>query len=235
MEQVFLACFLFGALFTAASFVLGVAGDIVHIGGGNAEIGHHGAGHDGAAAGHHGGHDLTGPQGHTTGTAHATGGEHGHGPRLGLPLLNLTTILTFLTWFGAAGYVLLKAAGMPAAVAVAAAASAGGIGMLLMALFLRKVRAGERVMNPRDYRLEGTLARVTVSIPGTGAGEIVYSKAGTRRSEAARSLTGRPIPRNTEVVVVAYERGVAAVQPYEEFVGAGRAPRAGSERGTGDG
>jgi len=43
METVFLACFVFGALFTVASFVLGVAGH---------GAGHFGHGHDPAHAGH---------------------------------------------------------------------------------------------------------------------------------------------------------------------------------------
>jgi len=90
---------------------------------------------------------------------------------------------------------------------------------VVVSLFLRMVLAGERTMDPATYRLEGTIARVTVGIPEGGTGEIVFTKAGARRSEAARSLSGRAVPRGTEVVVVEYERGVATVQPWSEFIG----------------
>ena len=48
-------------------------------------------------------------------------------------------------------------------------------------------------------------------------GEIVFSMAGTRRGEAARSLNGRAIPRGTEVVIVKYARGIAEVLTLEEL------------------
>lgn len=87
---------------------------------------------------------------------------------------------------------------------------------MAIALFLARVRAGEREMDPEEYRLKGTVARVTVRIPPDGVGEIIFSKAGVRRSEAARSLRGEPIGRDTEVVIVEYVRGVAKVVPLEE-------------------
>jgi hypothetical protein len=86
-----------------------------------------------------------------------------------------------------------------------------------VARFLALLRAGERVMDPGDYRLVGTVARVTIGIPGDGVGEIVFIKAGTRRSEAARGLHGAAVPRDTEVVVTGYERGVATVQPWDDL------------------
>ena len=208
MEAFFIVCFVFGALFTVLSVVLGFAGSAMHgmHGGDGAHAGH--AGHDVAVA--HGGH----ADGHGHELAH-----HGNGGHHGLPLFNASSLLAFLTWFGAGGYLLLRFASAPAIVAVGGGALAGGAGSVLIALSLARVLAGERVMNRADYRLEGTLARVTVSIPANGAGEIVFTKAGTRRGEAARSLTGRPIPRETEVAVIEYERGVALVQPWDELVG----------------
>ena len=66
--------------------------------------------------------------------------------------------------------------------------------------------------------MEGTIARVSADIPPGGAGEIVFTKAGSRRGEAARSLHGRAIPRDTEVVIIEYERGVASVEEWSEFM-----------------
>lgn len=206
MEPFFLACFLFGALFTLASLALGhassplagmlgshaghelPAGDGIHASPGDAI--HPGSLPDGNAVGHHG----------------------------SLPLFNVSSALAFLTWFGATGYVLLRFAAWSALFALPLAVAAGGEGGLLVAAFLRKVRQGERVMDPRDYRMEGTIARVTVTIPAGGVGEIVFTKGGIRDSEAARSRSGRMLPRETEVVVIDYAHGVASVQPWAEFV-----------------
>ena len=224
METFFLVCFLFGALFIVASVVLGFTGS--HIGGQVDHAGHLGqGGHQGSLA--HGSHHA--PGGHGGNVAHGHGhadarlhpaqmGDHTatiHGP---LPLFNVASALAFLTWFGAAGYLLLHFAVWPLLVAMAGAVAAGGAGSLLITLFLGKVLAGEREMDPRDYCVEGTIARVTVSIPANGVGEIVFTKAGARRSEAARNLNSRPVPRETEVVVIDYTHGLATIQTWDEFL-----------------
>ena len=201
MESLFLACFLFGALFTIVSVILGFVGSAMH-GVDGAHLGHvSDGGHAGEVG--HGSHD---------------GGHHG-GDRGSLPILNLSTLLAFLTWFGAAGYVLTRFGSWPPLVTLPVAVLAGAGGGMLVSFFLRTVLAGERVMDPSDYRLEGTTARVTVSIPAQGVGEIIFTQAGARRSATARSLSGHPIPRDTEVVVIDHERGIASVQPWDEFVG----------------
>jgi membrane protein implicated in regulation of membrane protease activity len=213
METVFLICFAFGAIFTVVSVLLGAVGGGGHDGGG-IHIGHE-LGH-GAAHAHIGHVDASG-HGH---------GDLGHdanhsGVRAQLPLLNASSLLAFLTWFGAAGFLLTRFAGWPLLLVIPVAVVAGLAAAILIALFLGKVLAGERVMNPADYRLEGTFGKLTVGIPAGGTGEVVFSKAGTRRSEAARSLSGRAIPRDSEVVIVDYERGIALVQTWDELVGNG--------------
>lgn len=196
MDTFLLGCFIFGALFTVVSFALGAAGE----GFGHLNIGH---GHD---FGH--GHDV----GHGDGTGP---GDGSHG---GLPLFNFSSLLAAVTWFGAAGYLLSRTTDLPAALVLAGGAGAGVVGGLIIAFFLAKVLAGERVIRPEDYRLEGTTAKVTVTIPAGGTGEVLFSKAGVRRGEAARSVSGAAIPRDTEVVIVEYVRGVAMVQPWEEML-----------------
>jgi membrane protein implicated in regulation of membrane protease activity len=151
-----------------------------------------------------------------------------------LPLWNVSSALAFLMWFGAAGYIAIRFAGLPSLLALLPAVGFGVVGALLVAAFLRVVLRGETEMNPAAYRMEGTLARVTVSIPAGGAGEIVFTKADRRRSEGARSIDGRPIARGEEVVVLDYQRGIALVQPWQDFISdggtrAGEAPT-GSER-----
>jgi membrane protein implicated in regulation of membrane protease activity len=225
MENVFLACFLFGALFTVASALLGAVGH-----GAGHEAGHgghagHGAGHGGHAGHVDAGHAGTPGHGTAHGDGEATHGASGWDGLLhGLPVLNLSSLVAFLTWFGAAGFLLLHFASWPLLGAVAVAIVAGLVGAFLIALFLGRLMAGERVMDARQYRLPGTLARVTVGIPSPGVGEIVFVKGGVRRGEAARSRTGRPIARGTQVVILDYRQGVAEVQPFDELLAEGDTP-----------
>jgi membrane protein implicated in regulation of membrane protease activity len=188
MEAVFLACFLFGTVFTLVTAVLGV-------------------GHHGLDAGH----------------AHV-GGHHGfHGAADDHPLfiLNLSTLIGFLTWFGAVGYLLLHMAGWALLPALVVAVALGVAVAMLIGWFVAKIRAGDREMKPADYRIEGTVAKVTVSIPADGVGEIVFTLADSRRSEAARGESGQAIARETEVAIVGYDKGVATVVPWSELLTGG--------------
>jgi membrane protein implicated in regulation of membrane protease activity len=206
METVFLACFVFGALFTLVSLVLGVGGHgLAHI-----SHGFHGPGHLHPGAGHA-----------STEHGHAMSGHAGASGVGSLPLLNASSAIGGLTWFGAAGYLLSRLGGDWAVLAVLLGALlAGAIGWYLVARFLGFVLAGEREMDPADYRLEGTVGQLTVSIPAGGTGEVVFSKVGSRRSEAARALDGEPIARGSEVVITSYSDGFATVQPWGEFLAA---------------
>ena len=183
LESVFVACFAFGALFTLLSALLGVHG--LH--------------------GLHAGHSAVHPAG-----AHGGGTGLRRGPSA---LANPSSLLAFLTWFGAAGYLLERYAGWGLAAVLAGAVAAGAAGWYLITRFLELVLSGEREMNPEDYRVEGTIARVSIAIPEAGTGEVVFTKGGVRRSEAARALAG-PIPRGTEVLITRYANGFATVEPW---------------------
>lgn len=210
METIFLACFIFGALFTIASLALGFAGH------GAAHIGHgaHAAGHAGHGATHlgHGAH-------HGAQAGHAA---HGEGSRLNtsLPWLNASSLVGGVTWFGAAGYLIVRLGDWALPAVIIGALIAAGVGWYLVARFLGLVLSGEREMDPDDYRLEGTVGQVTIGIPAGGTGEVVFAKAGARRSEAARAAGGGPIPRGSEVVITTYADGFATVQQWGEFLAA---------------
>jgi len=192
METFFLACFVFGLLFTLASLALGAVGG-GHIGGHSAHVGH--------AVGHHahlqhvGSHDTD-----------------------AVPWLNASSAVGGLTWFGAAGYLLTRFGEMALLGAIIGGLAAGALGWYVVARFLGLVLRGEVEMDPADYRLEGTVAQVTVPIPAGGTGEVIFEKAGSRRSEAARGLNAAAIPRGAEVVITAYAKGFATVQPWGEFI-----------------
>lgn len=210
METVFLVCFLFGALFALLSVVLGFTGSALHAG----HLPHvdaqaHVHGHLPVHAHAHADADA--------GQAHAQG-DQSHAGIHHLPVFNASAILAFLAWFGAAGFLLTRFTGWPLLAVLPLAVLAGLVAATLIGFVLSAVIAGERVMRPQDYQLDGTPGRITVSIPAGGVGEIVFSKAGARRSEAARSLDGRAIPRDTEVVIIDYTGGIALVETLDQLL-----------------
>lgn len=223
----FLVCFFVGLLFTVASFFLGLGhgADGVHA----AADGHYGhlhLEHVHLHAGHHGhldaGHPHTGAapaaHGHANGGAQTQAGparQAGDGPSP----VNLSTIMAFLTWFGGVGFMLRTYYGTLFFPALAAAGLAGLVGAALVFGFLSRVLfASQHILNPADYRLPGTLARVTSTIRPGGTGEIVYTKGETRQVAGARSVDGRGIGRDREVVIMRYEHGLAYVQPWDELI-----------------
>jgi hypothetical protein len=93
-------------------------------------------------------------------------------------------------------------------------------GAALVFWFLAKVLvAREQPLDPADYRMVGVLGRVSSRIRPGGTGELIFSQEGARRSAAARSEDGSEIPRDTEVVVTRYEKGIAYVQRWEDLAG----------------
>ena len=147
-----------------------------------------------------------------------SGGEAGDGGWL--PALNLSSLLAFVAWFGGVGYLAHQAAGWPVLMSIVVAIGGGVAGAALIGWFLARVIApNDRALDPADFRLPGTIGRVSSSIRRGGTGEVVYEQGGTRQVTAARAASGRAIPRGTEVVVVRSEAGVALVEPADVFFG----------------
>ena len=192
MEQVFLGCFAFGLAFTVASFLLGAFG------------------------GGHGLHipGLDGLLGHGDAGGHAGAGHHG----AGISPFNLSTISAFLTWFGGAGYLLVRYSSFTGVLIVALSTVAGVVGGGAIFLTLtRYVVPRLTEMRPEDYQLPGTVGRVTSPIRAGGTGEIVYTLGGTRHSDGARSTSGEMLERGTEVVILKVERGIAYVERWNSY------------------
>lgn len=142
----------------------------------------------------------------------AAGGDHASGPSP----LSLSTVMIFLTWFGASGYIARAWGGVIAPVALVLAAAIGFVGATLVYLFLARVLwRGQTALDPRDYDLQGTIARVSSSIRAGGTGEIVYSLDGKQRVDGARSIEGAELPVGAEVAIVRYEGGLAYVAPLD--------------------
>jgi hypothetical protein len=213
----YLFCFVVGFVFVFASLFLGLTHDTLNLPGspggadGGGDVGVPDSAPSGGAGSNAGGADAghkIGPGGHQAG--------HGISP------FNLSTIMAFLTWFGGAGYVLRAYAGVQGIASIAAASLVGVLGGAIVFYFLvRVILPGQRILDPADYEVVGTLAKVSVRIRPGGVGEIVYTKGGTRRSEGARSIDGSAVERGTEVVIVKYERGIAYVEAWSSFVAKG--------------
>jgi membrane protein implicated in regulation of membrane protease activity len=148
--------------------------------------------------------------------------SHAHGGgQSGVSLINFGTIAAFLAWFGGTGYLLTEYSALRFLIALAASVGSGLIGAALVFWFLAKVLvARERPLDPADYRMIGVLGRVSSLIRPAGTGEMIFSQEGTRRCAAVRSEDGTAIPKNSEVVVTRYERGIAYVRRWEELTGA---------------
>lgn len=148
------------------------------------------------------------------------GGDLGHDSDTGIHnYLNVSVILAFIAWFGGIGYLARNGAGWTAAVSIVVAIAGGLLGAwLIYQIFARIIRPASRTeLDPRDFELPGTLARVTSSIRSGGTGEIVYEQNGVRMVHAARSSTDAAIARGVEVVVLRTERGIGIVAPWNEL------------------
>ena len=132
---------------------------------------------------------------------------------MGVGLTSPATILAFISWFGGVGYQARHALGVVTPVSLLFGVVAGLIGAAIVWWFLAKVILPHDIaLDPEDFRLPGTIGRVTSSIGAGGTGEIVYEQAGVRQVSAARVAGGAPLPRASEVVVRSYERGIALVE-----------------------
>ena len=188
----YLTCFLVGVTLTVLSFVSGT----FHLPHFHLHVPH-------AHVGHAGG-------------AHGTGAARGSD----VSFVNFGTICAFLAWFGGAGYLLTRYSTLVVTVVATLSAVAGLLGAAIVFWFVAKVLlAHEHELDPADYDRVGVLGRVTSSIRAGGTGEIVFSQAGTRHTCGARSETGEPLPKETEIVVTRYEHGIAYVQRWDELAG----------------
>lgn len=173
--------------------------------------------------GHFGGHVHTHihlPHGHLAhgvataahGAAHATAKGGGN-----VPWWNAFSVMIFLCWFGAAGYLLTRYGSFVAGVVLVLAAICGLAGGAIVFLFLTKVlMPHDRELTADETDVVGAVGRVTSTIRLGGTGEIQYEQLGQIKSAPARSEDGVEIPREEEVFVVRYEKGIAYVRRWEE-------------------
>ncbi len=142
------------------------------------------------------------------------------GASANVPWWNAFSLMIFLCWFGAAGYLLTRYGGFVALLVLVLAAVCGMAGGAIVFFFLTKVLLPhERELTADETDVVGAVGHVSSAIRADGIGEIVYEQLGARRSAPARSEDGAPIQKQEEVYVVRYEKGIAYVKRWEEVDG----------------
>lgn len=144
-----------------------------------------------------------------------------------VPWWNALSIMVFLCWFGAAGYLLTRYGSFVAGVVLLLSAICGVAGGAIVFLFLTRVMLPhEHDLTAEETDVAGVVGKVSASIRPDGIGEIVYEQLGARKSAPARSEDGIPIQKQEEVFVVRYEKGIAWVRRWEDL------PDIGEEQGA---
>ena len=211
LSLLFIGCFLLGLLFLLITAFSG-HGIVHHMG---SHIGH--VGHTPMVHTTHGAHTAS-HAGHTT--TH-TSANNGHGSLFPvLAILNPLNIALFLISFGFFGYILYAATAFTLPLIVLLACISGlAIVTILIAVLnpLFGNATGETIQDVSERT--GLLAKVNMPIPQKGIGEIIYvSPGGMRKSVPARSVDGRRLEREQEVVVLGYNGGIAEVDTWEHFI-----------------
>jgi membrane protein implicated in regulation of membrane protease activity len=151
------------------------------------------------------------------------GGHHGaSGARGGghISWFNASSVLAFLAWFGGTGYLLTKYSSVTTILIVGFATLAGlAAGWMVFKFLIKLAGPSDEPLHEEDRRVEGALAVVSMTIRENGTGEIIFPLGGARRCSGARTADGKPIEKGAEVVIEKYEKGIAYVKRWEEFVG----------------
>lgn len=134
-----------------------------------------------------------------------------------IPWWNSFSLMVFLCWFGAAGYLLTRHSSFVALIVLLVSVVCGLAGGAIVFLFLAKVMLPhEHELSADETAVIGAVGTVTCAIKPGGTGEMVYEQLGARRSAPSRSDDGSAIERDEEVFVVRYEKGIAYVRRWEE-------------------
>ena len=219
LSLVFIACFLVGLLFFIVTALLGNLGH-----GGTHSPGHHTGVHIGHQAAVHTAAHGHGPI-HTPSThvanAHSSAS---HGSAEGIQTLfsyiNITSVMFFLLGFGFFGYLFHNTGHLVSILTLLLAGICGVIIAALLLLLLGRLFGNSEGATVQDVSdRTGLLGKVSLTIPEQGLGEIIYvSPGGMRKSIPARSIDGRRMERDQEVVVINYARGVAEVDTWDHFI-----------------
>lgn len=135
-----------------------------------------------------------------------------------LPVLQPVLLVSGLTAFGGAGYLLSHLTSFSAGVVLALAIVVGA-GLAVASYFLY-VEPMSRAENSTGYsmaQLNGKLGEVSTTIPADGLGEVLVTLVSGTTHHMAASVDQTPIREGTRVVVVEVRDHVLFVTPFPEF------------------
>ncbi|HZO73268.1 MAG TPA: hypothetical protein VFB60_13775 [Ktedonobacteraceae bacterium] len=235
LSLLFIFSFLFGLLFLIVTAFLGGIGQEHHVGGHHIHMGGHGAPHVHA----HTSHAVHGHAGHTN-AGHAQAAHNGQaGQKVGQPApattqahvnflsylgyINPLSLAIFLVGFGFFGYVFHNSTALALPIALILSGFSGLVIAAILLIAMNRIFGGGNDATSLDVSdRTGLVGKVNITIPENGIGEILYiSPSGTRKSVPARSVDGRHLDRDQEIVVVNYQAGVAEVDTWDRFINQG--------------
>jgi hypothetical protein len=137
-----------------------------------------------------------------------------------LSIINPSTIVLFLVGFGFFGYALHVNTSFALPIILTLACVSGVVVATILLVMLARIFGDSEAATVQDVSdRTGLLGKVNITIQEKGIGEMLYiSPGGMRKSVPARSVDGRQLERDQEVVVVNYQHGIAEVDTWDHFV-----------------
>src|SRR5258708_14001416 len=128
--------------------------------------------------------------------------------------------MLFLVGFGFLGYLFQNTIHFVAALTLVLAGISGIVIAMLLLIMLSRFFGDSEESTVQDVSdRTGLLGKVSITIQENSIGEIIYvSPGGMRKSIPARSIDGRRLERDQEVVVVNYQHGIAEVDTWDHFI-----------------
>lgn len=146
------------------------------------------------------------------------GGPHIHGPEgdVGFPAVSPVTISTFIATFGGTGIIMMKVIApnqpfylhLPVAVA-----TAFGVSAVVFYLFYKVFGRGYVSSAPSQSEILGLEAKVDITIPAEGVGQISYTCGGTSFTAPARANSKAEIKAGSRVKIARIVGGTYFVEP----------------------
>ena len=144
-------------------------------------------------------------------------GDVAEGIGEGIPILNPSVILSFITMMAAAGYILEKLTWFSSGVNIVVAVILGAILSTLFYLFvLVPLKSADVSLAYTEESLGGQLGKVIVPIPIDGYGEVVIESASGMISKRAVGFDNEAIDYDTTVLIVEVKEGTLFVREYEK-------------------
>ncbi|MGE6489482.1 hypothetical protein [Paenisporosarcina sp. NPDC076898] len=146
-------------------------------------------------------------------------GDVAEGIGEGIPFLNPTVLMAFITFVSATGYVLEVSTIWGSWIVLFTSLVAGVVlDNLLYIFILLPMSSAEVSMAYTDESLAGLVGKVITPIPTDGYGEIVIETVGGLINKRAVGYDNEEIDYGKEVLVIEVEEGTFLVREYEPFV-----------------